>query len=186
MALLLALLALGAAALSAAPPARADGCGSVHEYAARKRVGPGRPPLAVGDSSMLMALPDLARAGFTANAHGCRDLHEGLALLRARRDAGALPATVVLALGANASIDPRQISSALHLLGRRRRLVLVTPRELGGWAGADARTVRAVGRRCPDASRCSTGSPTAAGSARGSSPTASISPSPARAPSRGC
>ncbi|MDO8212365.1 hypothetical protein [Conexibacter sp. CPCC 206217] len=132
----------------AAAPAFAD-CGSVHEYPARKDIGPGLAPLAIGDSAMLLALPDLARAGFDANAHGCRDMHEGLALLRARAAAGALPDVVVIALGANASIDARQVSAALHRLGRTRRLVLVTPRELGGWSGEDARTVRAFGKRLP-------------------------------------
>lgn len=143
------LVALAALLLVPAPPALADGCGSEHEYAARKRVGPGPPPLAIGDSAMLLALPNLARAGFTANARGCRDLREGLALLRGKRAAGRLPPIVVVALGANASITPGQVSATLRLLGRGRTLVLVTPRELGGWAGADARTVRAFGRRLP-------------------------------------
>jgi hypothetical protein len=71
--------ALAAAAfLSALRPDRAvAGCGGV-KYAAPRHIDPGhRPPLAVGDSTMLLAVEALARIGFEANARGCRPSTSG-------------------------------------------------------------------------------------------------------------
>ena len=146
--LLCFLLALPLVAL-AAPPAEA-GCGGVERFHARKNVGPGRPPLAIGDSVMLGAAKQLAAEGFDVNVHGCRQMTEGLRLLRARRRAGNLPEVVVVALGANWVIKPSEIRAALRTLGARRSLGLVTPREDGGGSGSDARVVRAAGRHFPN------------------------------------
>jgi hypothetical protein len=150
-AVLLALVAVPTALVSGASPRSAvsAGCGGVvsagpsswhHDY---------RAPLAIGDSTMLLALPGLSREGFSVNAHGCRQYPEALNLLRILRDAGALPRLVVIALGANGEISDGDIDEALRILGHSRLLVLVTPRELGGGAGADAQLVRAEGRRHP-------------------------------------
>src|SRR3954452_15155590 len=57
-------------------PAAHAGCGGV-ETARPKHKGAPRPPIAVGDSSMLLALPPLARVGYKVNARGCRQLAEG-------------------------------------------------------------------------------------------------------------
>lgn len=124
------------------------GCGGT-QYMRTHRRTRAQPPLAIGDSTMLLALPSLAARGIDANARGCRDFNEGLALLSYRRRHRWLPRVVILALGADASISTRQIGRALRILGRRRTLVLVTPRELGGWAGADAATIRRAGKRHP-------------------------------------
>ena len=91
---------------------------------------------------MLLALYDLAAAGFDANAHGCRQFPEALRLLHARARAGTLPHMVVIALGADGTIGRAEIGQALGLLCCTRLLVLVTPRELGGGSGSDAITVR--------------------------------------------
>jgi hypothetical protein len=91
---------------------------------------------------MLLALQDLADAGYEANAHGCREWGEALALLRARKAAGTLPHMVVIALGADGSVTHDDIGATLGLLCCTRLLVLVTPRELGGGSGSDALTVR--------------------------------------------
>jgi hypothetical protein len=126
-------------------------CGGTRQEAPRpsqKRVK-GRPPLAIGDSVMLLALEDLAKRGFVANARGCRGFDEGLALLRRRRAKDKLPRLVVMALGADFTISRRQIRIALRLLGKDRVLGLVTPRELGGGSGRDAANVRWAGRRYP-------------------------------------
>src|SRR5580765_6477780 len=48
-------------------PVASAGCGGV-ETAAPKRKVARRPPLAIGDSSMLLALPALARVGYRVNA----------------------------------------------------------------------------------------------------------------------
>lgn len=139
------LLLLVAAAVLVAPTAADAGCGGVQYLPAKKRPKHGKPPLAIGDSTMLLAMPDLARDGWNVDAHGCRGMEEGLAILRRRRAKGQLPHLVTMALGTDFSISRAQIRRALHLLGPSRVLGLVTPRELGGWSGADARAVRAAG-----------------------------------------
>jgi hypothetical protein len=143
-------LALLLVALLVPAPAGAA-CGGVQQYAPKpgqKRVK-GRPPLAIGDSVMLLALEALAKRGFVANARGCRGFEEGLAVLRRRRARDRLPRLVVIALGADFSISRREIRVALRLIGPDRVLGLVTPRELGGGAGRDAANVRWAGRRYP-------------------------------------
>jgi len=136
----LAFLAIGAPAADAA-------CGAVKHVRASRDLTPGPPPLAIGDSVMLGALDEVARAGFEVDTRGCRQMREGLGVLRARRRAGRLPPFVVMALGTNLNITSRQIRAALATLGRRRALGLVTPREDGGRSGSDARVVRRAGRR---------------------------------------
>ena len=110
---------------------------------------PYRPPLAIGDSTMLLALPQLAAAGFDVNAHGCRQFGEALALLSGLAHAHLLPHLVVIALGGDGSVTSADVAETLQILGRGRELVLVTPRELGGGSGSDAETVRASGRARP-------------------------------------
>jgi hypothetical protein len=106
-----------------------------------------RPPLIVGDSTMLLAAPYLARLGIEADARGCRQLGQGIATLAARRRAGTLPTVAVLALGANGAIGDSAIARALRLLGPRRVLGLVTPARVGaGSAGA----MRRAAARHPD------------------------------------
>jgi hypothetical protein len=129
------------------PPAKA-GCGGVETASPKRKVAP-RPPLAVGDSSMLLALPSLAHVGYRVNARGCRQFSEGLRLLRQTRRRHRLPQLVVLALGADASISAHQIELAKKILGPTRTLGLVTPRELGGGASGDAEVIRDAGRQDP-------------------------------------
>jgi hypothetical protein len=144
-ALLLALMSV--ALLGALPAESAEaGCGGVQYVRAKKRPKHGRPPLAIGDSTMLLAMPDLSRAGYNVDAHGCRGMEEGLAILRRRRARRHLPHLTVIALGTDFTISRHQIKRALHYLGPTRRLGLVTPWELGGYSGSDARTVRAAAK----------------------------------------
>jgi hypothetical protein len=128
--------------------AEAD-CGGVQTATAEHWRKPYRPPVAVGDSTMLLALPQLAAAGFDVNAHGCRQFSEALTLLAGLAHAHLLPHLVVIALGADGSITSADIAETLRILGRDRELVLVTPRELGGGSGSDAATVRASARERP-------------------------------------
>jgi hypothetical protein len=139
------LLALIAATFVALPAAAAEaGCGGVQYRPANHLPKRGKPPLAIGDSTMLLAMPDLSKAGYNVDAHGCRGMEEGLAILRHRRATGRLPHLVVIALGTDFTIQRRQIKRALHYLGPNRVLGLVTPWELGGYAGSDARVMRAA------------------------------------------
>ena len=144
--LAIALVAL--IALLWAPQARA-GCGGVETASPKHKVAP-RPPLAIGDSSMLFALPALARVGYKVNARGCRQVPEGLRILRQTRRAHQLPHLVVLALGADGSVTGGEIQQALKILGPSRKLGLVTPRELGGGQSNDAEVIRNAGQRDPE------------------------------------
>jgi lysophospholipase L1-like esterase len=128
-------LALGAGAAWAA-------CGGVEQVKPRKDVNLGRAPIAIGDSSMLLALPYLAKEGYRANARGCRQWAEGLDVIRKLRHEDHLPRLVVVALGADGVVNKGDIHDALDLIGKKRTLGLVTPPETGGVAGHDADVVR--------------------------------------------
>ena len=147
-ALTCALAAIAILGLSSIHPAGAlGGCGGVETASAKHHPGGQLPPLAIGDSTMLLALYDLAGRGFDANAHGCREWSEALQLLRGLKARGRLPHMVVIALGADGSVTHDDIGQTLGLLCCTRLLVLVTPRELGGGSGSDAATVREEVRR---------------------------------------
>jgi hypothetical protein len=130
-----------------AAPAAEGACGGVQHFQPTKLRGPGAPPLAVGDSVMLGAAPQLRRRGFEIDVRGCRQMSEGLALLSARRAGGTLPDVVVIALGTNWTVTTGQIRAALRILGPERVLGLVTPPEVGGVASSDQAVMRAAGRR---------------------------------------
>jgi hypothetical protein len=117
-------IALAVASLLAASTADAQ-CGQDFRGAPASSTVPGGPPLAIGDSVLADAVPQLVRYGFEADGMVCRQMSQGLDLLRTRT--GRLPRLVVLALGANGEVTDRQINEALGLLGPRRVLVLVTP-----------------------------------------------------------
>jgi hypothetical protein len=129
------------ALLGCAGPALA--CNAATRSAARHlRPAHGRPPLIIGDSTMIFAAPLLAGRGLEADAHGCRQFGAGVAMLRARRHAHTLARVAILALGANGPIPGRGISHALRAMGRRRVLGLVTPRNL---TSSQAQIRRAAG-----------------------------------------
>lgn len=146
--------ALVAALVLAALPAASAGfdpaCGGVETAKARKNVNPGgHPPLAIGDSTMLLALPPLSGEGYQVNAHGCRQIEEGLDVMREIKRANRLPHLIVIALGADASISSEQMAKAFRVAGPKRVLGLVTPIELGGGTSSDADVVRAAVKRHP-------------------------------------
>ena len=143
-----AALVLATALTAIWTPSASAGCGGVETAAPKRKVAP-RPPLAIGDSSMLLALPALARVGYRVNARGCRQFSEGLGVIRQARRHHRLPRLVVLALGADASISGHQIVAAEKILGPKRKLGLVTPRELGGGQSNDAEVIRNAGQRDP-------------------------------------
>jgi hypothetical protein len=137
----LGLCAAVCAALLVSPPSgSARACGGVVKKRPTQNAGiEGRAPLAIGDSSMLLAVDSLAAAGFKVNARGCRQMEEGLRVIKS---AGHVPHMVVIALGADYVVTKEQIRRALHIVGKKRVLGLVTPRELGGGQSGDARNMR--------------------------------------------
>lgn len=128
----------------AATPAHACGAAKRAKALARPHHS-GRPPLVIGDSTMIFAAPTLGRLGLEADARGCRQFADGLGMLAARRHARVLPPIAVIALGANGPITGAQISAALRILGSNRILGLVTPRN----SNASALQMRRAARRRP-------------------------------------
>src|SRR5579871_1782928 len=138
----LALLPSAGNARRQMPIAHPAGCGGVEEVYPAHHPRGRIPPLAIGDSTMLLALEDLAAGGFDANAHGCRQYPEALALLAQRKAQGRLPHMVLIALGGDGSVTHADIGETIGLLCCTRLLVIVTNRELGGGSGQDAVTER--------------------------------------------
>lgn len=118
------------AALHVGAPAALANCGGAHQVDPNRGTWhpSRRPALVVGDSTMLFALDTLGTRGLRGNARGCRqisELHDMLARLRASK---RLPPVLVVALGANGPVTISDLRSVLRVLGPKRRLVLVTPR----------------------------------------------------------
>ena len=142
---------MAAAAIVVALPAAAHaGCGYVQTAGAKRNVSKGPPPLAIGDSVMLLAVKPLARVGFNVNAQGCRQWPQGDAIIRRKKRLHRLPRLVVMALGTNWYITRDEIGHTRRMLGRNHVLAIVTPREPGGGSyGGDAKRIRAAGRAHP-------------------------------------
>jgi hypothetical protein len=134
---------------SGAPAAHA-GCGATQIRHTQQKHNTGRPPLVVGDSVLLGAMKETTAAGFDLNTRGCREWGEGMGVLRGSKRAGRLPHLVVMELGTDWTVSVRQIRSAMRLIGPRRVLGLMTPREVGGYGGSDAANMRKIAKRFPD------------------------------------
>ncbi len=132
----------------AVPAVAQAGCGGVQAAASKRDLTKGPEPFAIGDSVMLLAVKQLARAGFNVNAQGCRQWSRGHAMLRRKKRRGRLPRLVVMALGTNWRITRAEIGRTRRLLGRKRVLAIVTPREPGGYT-SDAKRIRAAARAHP-------------------------------------
>ncbi len=136
--------------LVAVPVTAHAGCGYVQTAAAKRNVAKGPPPVAIGDSVMLLAVDPLARKGFNVNAQGCRQWRQGEAILRRKKRLHRLPRLVVMALGTNWFITRDDIGHTRRMLGKHHVLAIVTPREPGGGSyGGDAKRIRAAGRAHP-------------------------------------
>ncbi|MDQ6778953.1 MAG: hypothetical protein M3071_22645 [Actinomycetota bacterium] len=107
-----------------ATPASAQ-CGETTNVSPRVAVGPGPPPLAVGDSVLYDAAQALAQYGFQINAMVCRTMAQGIVYLQSHSQ--NLPNLVVVALGTNGSVTVGQIDQLLALVGPNRVLAMVTP-----------------------------------------------------------
>ncbi len=127
-------------------PGASAQCGQEYRGAPAHSTVPGGAPLAIGDSVLADAVPELVRYGFEADGMVCRQMSQGIAIIRQRE--ANLPHLVVLALGANGEVTPRQIDTALTLLGPGRVLVLVTPH--GGVLPSTPGVIRAAAAAHPD------------------------------------
>jgi lysophospholipase L1-like esterase len=144
------LVATGFVVLVLAIPASAEaGCGRTKHFASTADAGVGQAPLAIGDSVLLGAAEETAAIGYDVDVRGCRQMAEGLDVLRRHARADGLPRVVVIALGSNSSITRGEVRTALRILGPDRILGLVTPREIRGTSYTDAATLRAAATSWP-------------------------------------
>lgn len=152
--LLLLVVSVGSLATTSAQ----DQCGAVIREKPRKDIGRGRPPLAIGDSVMLLAVEQLADIGYRVNSHGCRGLDEAVRVLKQSRRRGRLGRLVVVAVGADYPVTKHRLNKAIRAIGKKRGehriLALVTSREsssgIGSDAGGDdAQVVRHVAHKYP-------------------------------------
>jgi hypothetical protein len=131
-----------------APAAAADACDAgARRGAAGNPDRVGRAPVVIGDSTSIIAVPELGRRGLEADARGCRQFAQGVQMLAARRRAGTLPHVAVLALGANGPVSSASIAAALRVTGPRRILALVTPKSSGSSRAAMRRAASRHGDR---------------------------------------
>jgi hypothetical protein len=141
---LVALLGAGALCAAVWPAAASAGCGEeFHQAPAGTVVGSA--PLAVGDSVLADVVPQLAQAGFEADGMVCRQMSQGIDILKRR--GASLPHLVVLALGANGEVTSVQIQEALGILGPSRVLALVTPH--GSVVPSDSAVIRSAASEHP-------------------------------------
>src|SRR5436190_18345410 len=112
LALLLALLAALVLALSVPHHAGAAGepgfnCKKIHGKPAQVNPNPGgRPPLALGDSTMLLPIPNLTAVGYTVNARGCRGFREAINIAARIKGKHKLTHLVVTNTYGNGGVNP--------------------------------------------------------------------------------
>jgi hypothetical protein len=125
----IALLALWQPAAAPAAGEPAFGCGHVHTAQAQRNPygsNDGPPPIAIGDSTMLLPIPDLTRVGFDVNAKGCRGFKQAVWVARDMRNRDVLPKLILINSYGNGGVNDDLIKFALKVIGPRRELVLVT------------------------------------------------------------
>src|SRR4029077_7901949 len=105
------------------------GCGHVHTAKALRNpygTGHGPPPIAIGDSTMLLPIPDLTRVGFDVKGRGCRGFKQSIWVAGDLRNRGELPKLILLNAYGNGGVNDDLIKFALKVIGPKRTLVLVT------------------------------------------------------------
>jgi hypothetical protein len=118
-------MAFAAGAHGAGEPA--FGCKKVERGKATVNPNPkGRAPIAIGDSTMLLPIPNLAAVGYSVNARGCRGFKEAINIARKLEAKHHLPHLVLINSYGNGGVNPGLISEALDVLGHSRVLGLVT------------------------------------------------------------
>jgi hypothetical protein len=116
---------IAASAHGAGEPA--FGCKQVHRGKAQVDPNPrGRAPVAIGDSTMILPIPNLNAVGYSVNARGCRGFKEAINIARKLKAKHHLPHLVLINSYGNGGVNPGLISEALDVLGRKRVLGLIT------------------------------------------------------------
>jgi hypothetical protein len=103
------------------------GCKKVYAGTADTNPNPkGRPPLFIGDSTVLLPIPNLNAVGYSVNARGCRGMGEAIEVAAKFRRKGKLPHLVLFNDYGNGGVGEKQIAELLDTLGHSRVLGFVT------------------------------------------------------------
>jgi hypothetical protein len=103
------------------------GCKKIHRGTATVDPNPkGRAPVAIGDSTMLLPIPNLNAVGYSVNSRGCRGFREAINVARKLRAKHHLPHLVLTNAYGNGGLNPTLIQDALDVLGKKRVLGLIT------------------------------------------------------------
>jgi hypothetical protein len=103
------------------------GCKQIHRGEAQVNPNPrGRAPVAIGDSTMILPIPNLNAVGYSVNARGCRGFREAINIAARLKAKHHLPHLVLINSYGNGGVNPTLIGDALDVLGRKRVLGLVT------------------------------------------------------------
>jgi hypothetical protein len=115
--------ALAATAHGSGEPA--FGCKKIHRGSAD--TGPkAKAPVAIGDSTMILPIPNLDAAGFSVNARGCRGFKEATNIAARLKAKHRLPHLVLINAYGNGGVNRGLISRALDVIGKKRVLGLIT------------------------------------------------------------
>jgi hypothetical protein len=105
----------------------AFGCKGIHRGDAEVNPNPnGLAPVAIGDSTMILPIPNLDAVGYSVNARGCRGFRESINIAARLKRKHRLPHLVMINAYGNGGVNPRLITEALRVLGKKRVLGLVT------------------------------------------------------------
>jgi hypothetical protein len=120
-------VSLACAGLAQGAGEPAYGCEGIHRGEAEVNPNPrGRPPIEIGDSTVILPIPNLSAVGYSVNARGCRGFKESIDVAAKLRAKHRLPHLVLINDYGNGGVNPDLIQEALDLLGRSRVLGLVT------------------------------------------------------------
>jgi peptidoglycan/LPS O-acetylase OafA/YrhL len=91
--------------------------------------------IAIGDSVMLAAAPELQEAfpGIAIDAAVSRQMRQAPDIVRSIKESGGLRPVLVLGLGTNGSIAPDTLDTVLSITGRETLVVLVNVQAPRGW-----------------------------------------------------
>jgi hypothetical protein len=103
------------------------GCKQVHHGTAQVNPNPkGRPPIVIGDSTVLLPKSNLTAVGYSVNARGCRGFEEAVTVAVTLRRKHRLPHLVLINDYGNGGVTLDLIKGALSAIGKSRVLGLVT------------------------------------------------------------
>ena len=103
------------------------GCGHAHLSPATPNPDrKGLAPVAIGDSTILLPIPELNKVGFDVNGLGCRGFKQSVWVARDLRNQDKLPHLVLINAYGNGGVNPDLIDFALKVLGPHRVLGLIT------------------------------------------------------------